>query len=198
MPFSPFTKLLAATGIILGGGKLWSDYKAKKRRKKKKKPAIPADYLSGYYAIGATLGAAEDVVADIEKPVSFAAVGMRDKDGNVVLVRNATIYPPDQQSPEGRLEADIPIPQDFYGMGPVIGRVVTNLTGDATLSIYDAILNAYIDQGADSPQAVADSVLQQVLPLIRWSSVQPDSAPGLVRSGATTLAEIARQNLPGA
>lgn len=196
---------LAKAGIAAAvfGGAVWADRRAK-AKKKKKKAGIPEDYLTGYWTPGATLGAAESVIAEIEKPVYLEDIVMRDDEGNMHEVAEVTFYPPEEGSPDGYFATNTEFPKEGLEFpGNPIGRVVTNLYGPGAVAMDGELVDEFITgpvdpADPDAPAAVAIAVLQRLRPRINWSATAEGSAEEMVLDGAFILAEIIQQNLPGA
>jgi hypothetical protein len=170
----------------------------KKPAKKKKKP-IPEDYLTGYFAPGATLGAAEAVIADIEKPITLTNIAMRDRDGNMHEVSEAT-FAPDGSAVLTGVDANL-----FTGMGPIIGRVVTNFYGPGAVAFEGEVIDEFIEgpvpadpKDPEAAPAVALAVLQRLRTRINWSTTPKGSAERMVLDGAVVISKIVHQQLPGA
>jgi hypothetical protein len=55
-----------------------------------------------------------------------------------------------------------------------------------------------VTQDPGLARAVAMDVLQRLRSKVKWSQVQPGTIEGAVLDGATVIASIVQQNLPGA
>lgn len=187
------TKVILAGTALYGGKYLLDERKKAKAKKKKAKAGVPQDYLSGLFSPGATLAAAPGVVADVEKPIVLQDVQMRDADGNIHDVRNAAFMPDGSWNTSDGAD----VWNLFSPMRPVIGTLVTNLYGPGAEDAYGRVLDAYI-AGAEQPVDAAIAVLNDLRPQVDWAAVAPGSAEEMVGDGVLLLAEIAKQNLPGA
>ena len=122
-------------------------------------------------------------------------------------VESATFHPPSAQNPEGVWASD-PVFQDptiFSGMGPVIGRVVTNFYGPGAVAFEGEVMDEFIEgptsadpRDPEAAPAVALAVLKRLRPKINWDTVEVASVPGMVLGGATMISRLVQQQLPGA
>lgn len=168
---------------------------------KRKKPSgrktgkIPGDYFDGYFAEGATVGAAKGL-SDIEKPVTLFNILIRDDNGDMRPVSKATFQP------NGQWITDAVFQWPVSGRG--LDRVVTNFYGPGARAFSAEIMNEFIsgDQAVTQDPALARSVAINVLNRLRskidWNKVNPGTIEGAVLDGATIITRIVQQNLPGA
>lgn len=133
MPFSPFTKFLAAVGAVLGGGKLWSDYKAKKRRKgKKAKRAGVPSCLENVWSLR------QELIPDIYQNLNSAGQSTADQFFGFNLSPQA----------QGQL---------FERLAQIYVEDVETYTGDAALTVMSEV--APCDWGnAEWTQTMADAM----------------------------------------
>lgn len=130
-------------------------------------------YLSGLIAPRATLGAAPQVISDLQFPITLSGIEIRTAEGDIVPVMSATFTP---------------------GSDPNIDRLVTNLTGRGALELYEIAL-AGLGQGKQ-PADAAVAALRTLRPKIDWQGLTPtQSAEELVLNGAVLLAVIGEQSL---
>jgi hypothetical protein len=187
------TTLLVILGLAAAGGATYAGVQYWKKRQ------IPANYLSGFIAPGATLSAAPGLVEDVEQEISLTGIQLRDKEGTIHdVAETVNFYPPTAEDPDGSMFTNHRFPADGYEFEGMValGRVVTNLNGQGAVAIYDQILEAYI-AGAQDPGVASVTALQTLLPKIHWGKITPGSAEDMVFYGADILAQIAWQNLPG-
>lgn len=176
----------------------------KKPAKKKRKP-IPEDYLNGYLAPGATVGAAEGL-EKIEKEIFLENIVMRDNEGNMHKVDSATFYPPDPGREYGHFATSTVFPKGGNEFtGNPIANVVTNFYGPGAVAFEGEVMDEFIEgpipadpKDVEAAPAVALAVLQRLRSKIDWSTVSKESAEGMVLGGATIISSIVQQQLPGA
>ncbi len=176
-----------------------------KKKPKKAKKGIPEDYLNGYLAPGATVGAATGL-GDIEKPVFLEGIVMRDDEGNMQEVESATFYPPDQGKDVGGFATNTKFPKEgFEFSGNPLAHVVTNFYGPGAVAFEGEVMDEFIEgpisadpKDPEAAPAVALAVLKRLRTKINWDAVSKESAEGMVLGGATIISRIVQQNLPGA
>ena len=170
---------VAAVGVV-GGVKGYDMYKKKKA--KDKKQAISD--LSGVYAEGATVGAQPSITTDVLLPVvlSTKPYVRNGESGNIVMANTPTV-----------------------ASETMLHSLVTNLTPDAALVIYEYMLMLVATKGdmltaqdvAQREKAVKET-LSKVASKVDWSKgLQPYKANGpeyAVWMGANMLGEIAYQS----
>ena len=174
----------------------------KKKSKKKGKKGIPEDYLNGYLAPGATVGAATGL-GDIESPVTLDSIVMRDDDGNMHEVESATFYPPDEGD-SGGFASNTNFPKEgFEFSGNPIDHVVTNFYGPGARAFENEVMDEFIEgpipadpKDPDAAISVAVAVLDRLRSKIEWSSVDPTTFEGMVLGGAIIISRIVQQQLP--
>ncbi len=169
-----------------------------KKKTKKAKKGIPEDYLNGYLAPGATVGAAEGL-SDIENIVKLTDIVMRDQDGNMHKISSGT-FQPDGTA----LLIDAP-PVLLASKGSAIERVVTNFYGPGAVAFEGEVMDEFIEgpisadpKDPEAAPAVALAVLKRLRTKINWDTVEAGSAAGMVLGGATIISRIVQQQLPGA
>jgi len=165
-------------------------------------PVEPDEFIASHIHLGATLGKAPDVVADIEGPILLARTanatfarapelainfgdGVREMSAvtfGAPKIKNGSSYDPLSIS---FVEEDGGA-SDVFTEGPSIGTLVTNTTGEFTQAAYEYAL-LYIDEtinnwGTDAQQdETIKKILANVAPEINWTN-------GLQDYGAHTLA----------
>jgi hypothetical protein len=179
--------LLAGTGVVLLG--------KKKKSTSKKKTGIPSDYFDGYFAEGATVGAATGL-SDIEKPVTLHNLAIRDDNGDMHPVSKATFQP------NGQWITDAVFQWPVSGKG--LDRVVTNFYGPGARAFANEVMDEFIE-GEDAvtqdpalARSIALKVLSRLRSKVNWQNAQPGTIEGMVLDGATVITRIVQQNLPGA
>ena len=168
-------------------------------RKKKTKP-IPEDYFNGYFAEGATVGAAEGL-GDIEKAVTLDDIVMRDTNGDMHEISKG-VFNPDGSAALNFV--DVSKDASLFGEGSLIERVVTNFYGPGARAFENEVMDEFIEgpESADpsdpeAAEAVTLAVLQRLRPLINWNATPEGSVEEMVLDGGLIITEIVQQNLPG-
>lgn len=180
--------LLAGAGVVMLK-------KKKKSSSGKKSTKIPEDYFDGYFAEGATVGAATGL-SDIEKPVTLHNIVIRDDNGDMRNVSKATFQP------NGQWITDAVFQWPVSEKG--LDRVVTNFYGPGARAFSNEVMDEFIsgeDAVTQDPalaRTVAINVLNRLRSKIDWGKVQPGTIEGMVLDGATVISRIVQQNLPGA
>lgn len=181
--------LLAGTGVVL------LSKKKKPSSSSKKSSKIPEDYFNGYFAEGATVGAATGL-SDIEKPVILRNIVIRDDNGDMRPVSKATFQP------NGQWITDAVFQWPVSGKG--LDRVVTNFYGNGARAFANEVMDEFIsgeDAVTQDPalaRSVALNVLNRLRPKVNWGKAKSGTIEGMVLDGATVISRIVQQNLPGA
>lgn len=189
--------LVALIGGGLYAGSKYLDERRKKEEAKKKKDKVSS--LSGVYAENATFEPVGDyVLNDIAYPLDLKVedllyLQVRDDQGNIVDLGRLHAY---GSGAFAAFRQNQPVPLEVTV--PVIGHLVTNLTGVAAQKAYGEIFSKVASMNwADLTvrDKIVTETLKTVAPKASWTKFEPGTPHWRVYGGVTLIGEIANQSI---